>query len=147
MKSNMSAPFDYSDVSRRAELLADELRKTDSYRDDTWTDPILGPLVRVYALLTHRQNNAFDKPVTPEHVAECRTYAYMLFASLYDGLVGAATANDGFVDLVTEYDDLVDADLVGAMETAKSDAETRLAELKPAGNRPGDTAKRRRSKR
>ncbi len=146
----MSAPFDYSDVSRRAERLDGELRTTGSYRDDTWCDPVLGPLVRVYALLTHRPNEAFDEPVTPEYLAECRTYAYVLLASIYDGLVGAATADDGFIDLATEYDALVSADLIAAMETAKADAKTRLAQFKASGvkstaKRPGSVTKRRRS--
>lgn len=81
----MSAPFDYSEVSRRAESLNDELRKTDSNRDDTWSDPVLGPLVRVYALLTHRPNEASEKLVTSEYTAECRTYAFVLLACIYDG--------------------------------------------------------------
>ena len=125
----MSAPFNHSDVSRRAECLDHELRKSDSYRDDTWRNPVLGPLVRVYALLTHRPDDAFDEPITPEYLAECRTYAYVLSASVYDGLVGAATVDDGFIDLATEYDALSGADLIAAMESAKADAKQRLAGL------------------
>lgn len=126
----MAAPYDESDVNRRAERLADPLRLTGSYRADTWSHPVLGPLVRVYVLLTERPQDAFDKPVTPEYVAECRTYAYVLLAALYDALSGADTLNDGCIDLLTQYDSLADADLVGAMETAKTDAAARLAELK-----------------
>lgn len=147
----MAALFDYSAVSRRAEDLSDELRDTDSYRDDPWSDPVLGPLVRVYALLTHRPEDAFAEPVSPESLAEYRTYAYVLLASVYDGLVGAATADDGFIDLVTEYDSLEGADLIGVMETAKSDARERVNELKESGvrtaaKRPGSVTKRRRSR-
>ena len=59
-------PFDLTDFSQRAERIADQLRKTDSYRDDIWNDRHLGPLVRVYALLTHRPEDAFEEAVTPD---------------------------------------------------------------------------------
>lgn len=148
----MSAPFNFFDVSGRAERLSDDLRTTDSYRDDTWNDPVLGPLVRVYACLTHRPNEALADPVTPEYLAECRTYAYVLFACVYDGLVGAATADDGFIDLVTEYDALTGAGLIAAMESAKSDARERLAKLQESGTRtnarrPGSATKSRKTSR
>ncbi len=131
----MASPFDYTAVSRKAESLAAQLRELDSYRDDVWQDEALGPLLRVYALLTHRPEAAFDEAVTPERIAECRTYACVLLAAVHDELVQAATLNDAFFDLCSEYDSLVGADLFGAMEAAKADAKQRLAELKNAGIR------------
>lgn len=143
----MAAPFDYSEVSSRAECLAVELHKTELYSGDTWHDPTLGPLVRVYALLTHRPHDAFDQPVSAEHLAECRTYAYVYFAAIYDALAGAATVDDGYFDLLSEYDSVVDANLESAMNAATSDARARMEELEKArarkqATKPG-TIKRR----
>jgi len=119
----MAAPFDFADISARAERLSDKLMAEDDYGSDGWQDPTLGPLIRVYALLTHFPSEAFDEPVTREYLAECRTYAALFLAAIYDGLVGAKTFDDMFIDLLTNYDSLVDAKLVEAMESAKEDAE------------------------
>ena len=56
----MTAPFDYQDVSARAERLSDQLLDADSGFGPGWDDPPLGPLQRVYALLTYRPDVAFD---------------------------------------------------------------------------------------
>jgi hypothetical protein len=131
----MPAPFDYADVSRRAESQADELWKTGTYVQHTWKHPVLGPLARVYILLTHRPQSAFADAPAPEHLAECRTYAYVLMASMYDQLERAATMEDGFFDLLSEYDALPDADLMGAKESAMADARQRLAKQKKSNKK------------
>lgn len=129
----MAAPFDYSDVSARAERLGDQL--LDAFGRDGWDDPPLGPLQRVYALLTQRPNDAFDEPVTREYIAECRMYAALFLSAIYDDLVGAKTCDDIFIDLLTEFDSLVDAKLVEAMDSATADAKERLIELRKSGGR------------
>jgi hypothetical protein len=131
----MGAPFDFTDVSARAELFADQLLSEDSY-GDRWADPPIGELQRVYALLTHRPNDAFEESVTHEHLAECRMYAAIFLSTMYDALAPASTCDDVFMDLLTEYDSLVDAKLVEAMESAKSDAAERLVEIRASGARP-----------
>jgi hypothetical protein len=131
----MGAPFQFTDISARAERLADQLLSEDSY-GDRWADPPIGELQRVYALLTHRPNDAFDEPVTREYLAECRMYAAIFLSAIYDALAPASTCDDVLMDLLTEYDSLVDAKLVEAMESAKSDAAKRIIEIRASGPRP-----------
>jgi hypothetical protein len=131
----MPAPFDYDDISRRAESMADELWQTGTYAKSTWNHPVFGPMARVYILLTWRPEAAFGDRPTPEHVAECRTYAYVLGTSIYDNLSRTATLEDGFFDLLSEYDALPDADLMGMKETALADSSRQLAKIKKSRKR------------
>jgi len=131
----MAAPFDFDDVSVRADRWGDQILDAHDVGRDKWDDPPLGALQRVYALLTYRPENAFDEPVTKEYLAECRMYAALYLSAIYDRLVGAMTCDDVFIDLLTQFDSLVDAKLVEAMESAKADARKQLTELKKAGTR------------
>ncbi len=45
-------------------------------------------------------------------------YAALYLSTIYDGLINAEKFNDMFIDLLTNYDSLVNAKLVEAMEAA-----------------------------
>ena len=66
----MAAPFDFREVSSRVEKVAARLRSADDYREDSWSDSVLGPLLRVYVMLTHFPDEAFPEPSSAEDLAE-----------------------------------------------------------------------------
>ena len=130
----MAAPFNFKELSRRAEAMTDELRSSDDYREDFWTDSVIGPWLRVYVLLTHFPDEAFFESYTEEQLAESRVYAYARIARLHARRDGCECMEvDGLDDLMTEYDLLEGADIVGALKAGNADANKQFAKLKKSG--------------
>ena len=131
----MPAPFKFSAMSKTAEELADKLLTCDEFCEDVWADEILGPILRVYVLITYMPEAAFSKEPTDEYRAECRFYAYARMARIHAKRDGCECMEiDGMDDLWTEYDSLVDADLIGALKAAHADAQRQLTKLKKSGD-------------
>ncbi|WP_166831333.1 hypothetical protein [Thalassoroseus pseudoceratinae] len=126
----MNAPFSFVTIQQLAESMADELACLDSYRQDVWQDDALGSTVHMLALLKHRPKVALGESATAEQIAEAHVYAAVLHAAVYDYFVMAKTVDDTFFELMSGYDALVDTDLFGIFETAKSDAGLWIRELK-----------------
>lgn len=120
----MVAPFPINDVSAVAEQLTEELWKTDSYAEDSWKHPILGPFVHIQALLRYRPEAALGEDFSEEHLARCRVYIWVFSSTLYSRLTGAEpeSYDDGFLELMTEYDEMVDVDFIAIHDTAREDA-------------------------
>ncbi len=143
----MNAPFDFESIRQLAELMADDLVKLDSYRQDICQDGALSPTVHILALLKHRPKVALGESATSAQIAEAHVYAAVLHAAVHDRLVTAETVDDTFFELISGYDTLVDSDLFGMFETAKADAELWLQELRDShrtcqvSTRPGTVRK------
>lgn len=120
----MTAPYDLPELSNIAESQSESLLATDDYVKSSWNHPTMGPLLRVYAMLTHRPQDALGESSAPERIAECRVYAYVFLSAVHNKLIGHEPEpfNDGFVDLMTEYDRLTDIDFVSVHDTAIEDA-------------------------
>ncbi|QDU11061.1 hypothetical protein [Gimesia aquarii] len=129
----MTAPYDLPELSKIAESQSEALVKTDNYAESSWTHPTMGPLLHVYALLTHRPQDALGENPSPERIAECRVYAYVFLSAVHNKLSGhdPEPFNDGFVDLMTEYDPLTTVDFVTIHDTAIEDAVAYADQIPP----------------
>ena len=131
----MASPFDFREMSSRAEAMAARLRSAEEFRDDLWADAALGPLLRIYALLTYFSDEAFSEPCSAERLAECRLYAYARMARLHAKRDGCDCMEvDGLDELMTEFDQLEGADIMGALQAGNADANRQFAKLKKSGN-------------
>jgi hypothetical protein len=120
----MSAPYDLQAIATMAESRAESLIATDTYDKSAWDHPIVGPLVRAYALLTHRPYEALGDRASPERIAECRVYSYVYLTAVHVKLTGDTPQrySEGFVDLVSEYDRLAEVDFIAIHDDAVRDA-------------------------
>lgn len=131
----MSAPFDLVDVTGRAESMADRLRSEEDYRDDFWSDEVIGPLLKAYALLTHFPDDAFAERHTDEQIASYRAYAYARMARMHAKRDGCDCMEvDGFDELMTELDAFGGKEILDAIKAGNSDANRQFAKLKKNGN-------------
>ena len=129
----MAAPFDLTDLSARADAMASRLRAAEEYRDDMWADDAIGPLLRVYAMLTHFPEEALAG--SEETIAECRVYAYAWMARLHSKRDGCDCMEvDGMDDLLSELDAVAGPGVAAAIKSANADANRQFAKLKKAGN-------------
>ena len=130
----MAAPFDYRDVSRRADAIGKKLRKAEDYRDDFWEDASLGPILKVYAILTHFPEEAFDSEVSEKQIADGRLYTFARLARLHRKRDGCDCIEiDGMDDLLSELDEVADQDSMKAIQAGEKDASRQYSDLKKKG--------------
>ncbi len=130
----MTAPFDYKTAEKKAAAMDSQLRQADDYSEEIWDDPVLGSLLRVYAMFTHFPADAPGGPLSDKQVADYRAYTYARMARLHARRDGCECMEiDGMDDIMSELDSIADQETLAAIKSAEADANRQYLALKKRG--------------